>query len=103
MPIFLRVVLAELEGHRFGSLVVDFPITQALPLAPGPVVGLLQMIVVVGFFVLSVVAGHRLSLQAYPDPRTASRALVPMTLLSLVFTVAGIVLLLQPMGMRHGM
>ena len=58
---------------------------------------------VVGFFVLSLVAGHRLSLRAYADPRAASRALVPMAALSFVFTVAGIVLLNQPMGMRHGM
>ena len=61
------------------------------------------MAFIVGFFILSLVAGHRLSLRAYPDPRTASRALVPMAALSFVFTVAGIVLLNQPMGMRHGM
>ena len=57
----------------------------------------------VGFFVLSLVAGHRLSLNVYPDPRTASRALLPMAALALLFTVVGIVLLNQPMGMRHGM
>jgi len=79
------------------------PDWQVLALAPEPVVGLLQMAFVVGFFVLSLLAGHRLSLRAYPDPRTASRALIPMAALSFVFTVAGIVLLSQPMGMRHGM
>jgi len=79
------------------------PDWELLPLAPEPVVGLLQIAVVIGFFVLSLVAGQRLSLRMYPDPRTASRALVPMAALALVFTVAGIVLLNQPMGMRHGM
>ncbi len=79
------------------------PDWQVLPLAPEPVVGLLQMGFVVGFFVLSLLAGHWLSLRAYPDPRIASRAWVPMAALSFVFTVAGIVLLSQPMGMRHGM
>jgi len=79
------------------------PDWQVSPLAAEPVVAFLQMTLLVAFFVLSLVAGHRLSLRAYPDPRTASRALVPMAVLSLVFTVAGIVLLNQPMGMRHGM
>ncbi len=79
------------------------PDWQVSPLAAEPVVGFLQMTVLVGFFVLSLVAGHWLSLRAYPDPRAASRALVPMALLSFVFTVAGIVLLNLPMGMRHGM
>ena len=37
------------------------------------------------------------------DVEAANRALVPMALLSFIFTVAGIVLLNQPMGMRHGM
>ena len=73
------------------------------PIAAEPVVGFLQLTFLVGFFVLSLVAGHRLSLRAYPDPRTASRALIPMALLSFIFTMAGIALLNLPMGMRHGM
>jgi ferredoxin len=76
---------------------------QTLPLAPEPVVAVSQVVVLGGFFVLSLVAGHRLSLRVYPDPRTASRAFIPMATLSLLFTMAGIVLLNQPMGMRHGM
>ena len=79
------------------------PDWQAAPLATAEVVALLQMTVLVGFFVLSLVAGHRLSLRAYPDVRRASRAFVPLAVLSFVFTVAGIVLLNLPMGMRHGM
>ncbi|MBI4590229.1 MAG: 4Fe-4S binding protein [Candidatus Rokubacteria bacterium] len=79
------------------------PDWQVSPLADEPVVAFVQMTFLVGFFVLSLVAGHRLSLRVYPDPRTASRALVPMAVLAFVFTVAGIVLLNQPMGMRHGM
>jgi polyferredoxin len=79
------------------------PDWQVSPLAPAPVVGLLQVVIVVGFFVLSLVAGHRLSVGAYGDAHTASRALLPMAVLAWVFTVAAIVLLQQPMGMRHGM
>jgi hypothetical protein len=76
---------------------------QSLPLAPEPVVGFVQMLFLVGFFSLSLVAGYRLALHAYPDARTSSRALIPMAALSFAFTVAGIVLLNLPMGMRHGM
>ena len=79
------------------------PRWPAPPLAPEAVVGFLQMSVLVGFFGLSLMTGHRLCLAAYADPRAAGRALVPMVVLSLLFTVAGIVLLNQPMGMRHGM
>ncbi len=78
------------------------PEWPAPALASDSVVSLLQMTVLLGFFVLSLYAGHRLALRAYPDPRTAGRALMPMAMLSLLFTVAGIVLLNQPMGMRHG-
>jgi hypothetical protein len=76
---------------------------QVAPLAPEPVVALLQTAIVIGFFALSLVAGHRLSLRLHADRRAASRALIPFALLALVFTVAGLVLLNQPMGMRHGM
>ncbi|MBI2528397.1 MAG: 4Fe-4S binding protein [Candidatus Rokubacteria bacterium] len=73
------------------------------PLASEAVVGLLQMGILAGFFVLSLVAGQRIALRVYADPRAARRALAPMAALSFAFTVAGIVLLNQPMGMRHGM
>jgi hypothetical protein len=79
------------------------PDWQPVPLASPTTVWLLQMAILVSFFLLSLAAGHRLSLRVYPDPRTAIRALVPLAVLSLFFTVAGIVLLSQPMGMRHGM
>ncbi len=77
----------------------DWP---APALASASVVSLLQMTVLVGFFVLSLIAGHRLALRSYPSPRAAGRALMPMAMLSLLFIVIGIVLLNQPMGMRHG-
>jgi polyferredoxin len=72
------------------------------PLAPAAVVWLLQMAILVAFFVLSLVVGHRLALRGFPDPRAAGRAFAPMAVLSALFTVAGMVLLNLPMGMRHG-
>ena len=74
-----------------------------LAAAPEAVVSLLQMVVLVAFFVLSLVAGHRLTRRAYPDGRSAARALVPLAVLSFAFTAAGVVLLNLPMGMRHVM
>lgn len=78
------------------------PDWQHARLAPEAVVALLQVVIIVGFFVLSLVAGHRLSAGAYADPRAAGRAFVPMAALSCAFTVAVVVLLNLPMGMRHG-
>jgi hypothetical protein len=79
------------------------PDWAAGPLLSPALIGPLQMAIVVTFYALSLVAGHRLALRTYADARVASRALVPLALLSLVFTILGIVLLNQPMGMRHAM
>jgi len=120
VPIGLAMHLAHNVGHLLiegGGIVpvvqravaiytpfsLGTPDWQPMPLAPESVVGVLQMGLLVGFFVVSLVAGHLLALRVYPDPRAASRALLPMAALALLFTVAGIVLLNQPMGMRHGM
>jgi polyferredoxin len=79
------------------------PDWAALALAPPPVVLVAQVGILVLLFALSLRAGCRLSLGLYPDAALAARAAVPMTLLALGFTVLGIVLLAQPMGLRHGM
>ena len=79
------------------------PDWSAGPLLSPAVIGPLQMAIVVAFYALSLVAGHRLALRTYADARVASRALVPLAVLSLLFTILGIVLLNQPMGMRHAM
>ena len=61
------------------------------------------MAVVVGFFGVSLLAGHRLALAVYTDRRVAGRAVVPFVLLALLFMAAGLALLGQPMAMRHAM
>ncbi|MBI1737386.1 MAG: 4Fe-4S binding protein, partial [Candidatus Rokubacteria bacterium] len=71
---------------RYTPISIGEPDWHVLPLAPEPVVGLLQMAIIVGFFGLSLVAGHRLALRMYPDSRAASRALLPFAALSLAFT-----------------
>jgi len=97
VPVVQRAVLL------YTPLSLGIPGWEPAPLAPEPVVALLQMGFLAGFFLLSLAAGHRLALRTYPDPRAASRALLPMAGLALLFTLPGIVLLNQPMGMRHGM
>ena len=79
------------------------PDWKGAPLAPEAVVSLLQILIIVGFFVLSLIAGQRLAAGAYQDPRSAARAFAPMAALACAFTVAALVLLSLPMGMRHGM
>jgi len=120
IPVGLAVHLAHnlahllLEGggivpvvQRAAALFTPFwlgePDWQVPPIAPEPVVGLLQTVIVVLCFALSVLAGHRLSLRAYADRRTALRAVIPFAVLSFAFAVLSILLLQQPMGMRHGM
>jgi len=120
IPVGLAVHLAHnlahllLEGggivpvvQRTAAIFTPFwlgePDWQAPPLAPEPVVGLLQTAIVVLCFALSVLVGHRLSLRAYADRRIALRAVIPFAALAFAFAVLSIVLLQLPMGMRHGM
>lgn len=120
VPIGLAMHLAHNVGHLLNEgggivpvvqravaiytpLSLGTPDWQPMPLAPESVVGVIQMSLLVGFFLVSLVAGHLLALRVYQDPRTASRALLPLAALALLFTVVGIILLNQPMGMRHGM
>jgi hypothetical protein len=89
--------------QRFTPLSLGTPDWSAPALAPEPVVAVLQAAVLVACLVLSLLAGHRLAGRLHADRRTARLALLPFALLSLAFTVAGLLLLQQPMGVRHGM
>ncbi|MBI2156571.1 MAG: 4Fe-4S binding protein [Candidatus Rokubacteria bacterium] len=97
------VPVVQRAAGLYTPLWLGVPDWSVEPLAPEPVVGLLQVAVLVGFFLLSLAAGRRLAAREYADPQAAGRAVLPFVVLSLAFTVAGIVLLQQPMGMRHGM
>jgi len=97
IPVVQRVVAT------YSPISLGEPDWRLAPLAPEPVVGLLQAMVVAGFFALTLTTGHRLAVRVYADRRAASRAVVPFVILAVVFTVVSIVLLQQPMGMRHGM
>jgi hypothetical protein len=72
-------------------------------LASASAINVLQVVIVTGLFGLSLVAGHRLALGLYADRRVAGRAVVPLVVLALVFVVLGVIVLGQPMSMRHSM
>ena len=118
VPVGLALHLAHNLGHLLvegggivpvvqRALFVYTPLSLGEPdwqvhaLAPPTAVGLLQAAVLAGFFVLSLVTGHRLAGRAYGDGRVAARAMVPMVALAFAFTALGIVLLSLPMGLRH--
>jgi TRAP-type C4-dicarboxylate transport system permease small subunit len=96
IPVMQRVIALYTP---FSVGVLDW---HVMPLAPQAVVSLLQVAIVVAFFGLSLVAGHRLTLRTYPDARSASRAFLPMMAVALAFTLVGLVVLSLPMDMRHG-
>jgi hypothetical protein len=96
------VPVVQRAAALYTPISLGSPDWRAAPLAPEPVVGLLQLAVLVGFFLLSLRVGHRLSLRVYGDARAAGRALIPMVALATIFTLVGVVLLSLPMAMRHG-
>jgi hypothetical protein len=97
------VPVVQRAAATYSGISLGEPDWHAAPLAPESVVGLLQAVVAVGFFALTLTTGHRLAARVYADRGAARRAVVPFAILAVMFTVVGIVLLQQPMGMRHGM
>jgi polyferredoxin len=73
------------------------------PLASADVVYWLQVFLVLGGFVFSVLVGYRLAAASFGRVASGGRAFAPFILLALVFTLVNLFLLNQPMGMRHGM
>ena len=121
---FVPVALALHLAHNLSHLLIEGPaivpaVERALSvftpwrlgqanwrvgaLADASAINLLQVIIIAGLFGLSLLAGHRLAVTIYPDRLVASRAVVPFVVLALIFVAAGVILLGQPMGMRHAM
>jgi polyferredoxin len=97
VPALQRAIL------EFTPFSLGRPDWHAGPLADPGTVAFLQYAVVALFFLLSLVAGHRIAARLYAEPHAAVRAAVPVALLALGVTVVNVLLLAQPMGMRHGM
>jgi hypothetical protein len=79
------------------------PVWQAMPVASPEAIHWLQTLLILAGFAFSLAAYERLSVQRQKNGPGATKALIPFVVLSLLFTVINLVLLNQPMGMRHGM
>lgn len=88
--------------NRYLPFDLGEPSWDVAPLVSSDVIHWLQVVLVMGGFLFSLIVGYRLGVIFFGGKFTA-RALVPPVALSLVFTLINLVLLNQPMGMRHGM
>lgn len=79
------------------------PNWQTSPLVSADVVYWLEMSLVLGGLLFSLVVGYRLIGGLIERRESAGRAFVPLVAVSLLFTLVNLYLLNQPMGMRHGM
>lgn len=97
------VAAAQRAARRWVGWSLGEPDWEGQALAPEAVVAVLQTMVLVGFFALAMVAGQRLAVRVWGSSGRVELALAPLAALAFAFTAAGLVLLQQPMGLRHGM
>ena len=76
---------------------------QAMPIASPEAIYWLQTLLILAGFAVSLAAYERLSASWRKERGATGSALVPFVAVALVFTLVNLVLLNQPMGMRHGM
>jgi len=85
--------------------IFDFgaPSWQIPPIASPEAIHWLQTLLILAGFALSLAAYERLAVQWHTERPATAKALLPFIAVSLLFTLINLVLLNQPMGMRHGM
>ena len=71
------------------------------PLIDASVLYWIQMAIFLIFYMFSLYAGYRLTINNYSDPHTAFKALMPMIFVSFVLIVVNVYLLNLPMAPRH--
>jgi hypothetical protein len=79
------------------------PNWQAAPLASGEIIHVVQTLLLIAGLGLSLAAYERLSHAWQGGRAEGARALVPFAAVALIFTLINLILLSQPMAMRHGM
>ncbi|MGH7769420.1 MAG: 4Fe-4S binding protein [Candidatus Binatia bacterium] len=89
--------------NRFTPFDFGAPSWQAAPIASADAIHWLQTLLILAGFVFSLAAYERLSLQWQKDRAVAGKALIPFAAIALLFTLINLILLNQPMAMRHGM
>lgn len=120
IPVGLSLHLAHNAGHLLNESLGIVPAMQravlkytsfslgepnwgfaAMTIVDGAFLYWIQMGIFAIFYVFSIYAGYRLSLNNYADRSTAFRALVPMLVLSFVLMMVNVYLLNLPMAPRH--
>ncbi|HEX2387010.1 MAG TPA: 4Fe-4S binding protein, partial [Candidatus Binatia bacterium] len=94
----LKRALNEYTPLDFGA-----PNWQTTALAAPEVIYALQTLLILAGLGLSLAAFERLSLGWQGGRAEGARALIPFAAVALIFTVINLILLNQPMAMRHGM
>jgi hypothetical protein len=79
------------------------PDWRMVPLVASDTIHWLQILLVLGGFIFSLMIAFRLAAVFFDRKDRAGQAIVPLVVLSLLFTLINIYLLNQPMGARHGM
>ena len=88
--------------NRYTPFDFGAPSWQAMPIASPEAIHWLQTLLILAGFAVSLAAYERLSTRWQKERPVAGNALIPFVALSLLFTLVNLVLLNQPMGMRHG-
>ena len=120
IPIGLSMHLAHNTGHLLNESGGIIPATQRVinkytpffagapdwslavkPLIDASVLYWIQMALFLIFYIFSLYAGYRLTINNYSDPHTAFKALMPMIFVSFVLIVVNVYLLNLPMAPRH--
>jgi hypothetical protein len=94
----LQRVLNRYTPFDFGT-----PNWQSSPLASAEAIHWLQMLLIVAGLGLSLAAYEHLSIAWQGKRPQGARALIPFAAVALIFTIINLLLLNQPMAMRHGM
>ena len=89
--------------NRTTTWYTGYPGWQPQSWVSSEVVYWLQMVLILGGLILSLVVGFRLARTLWDRQMTKGKALIPLIVLTLLFTLINLYLLNQPMGMRHGM
>lgn len=89
--------------NRYTPFDFGQPSWQAMPVASPEAIHWLQTLLIFAGFAFSLAAYERLSVERRKNRPDATTALIPFVVVSLLFTLLNLLLLNQPMGMRHGM
>ena len=88
---------------RYTPFNVGAPDWQMVPLVSSDAIHWLQILLVLSGFIFSLTVAYRLAASFFDRKERAGQAIVPLVVLSLLFTLVNLYLLNQPMGARHGM